>query len=259
MEINREHVPECLQAFFRVHPRMALAFSGGCDSAYLMYAARACGAEIVAYQVHSQFQPAFELEDALRLAAMLGAELRILKLDVLQDAQVRRNGADRCYYCKRRIFDAILRSARADGFDAVMDGTNASDDAADRPGMRALEQLQVLSPLRLCGIRKDEVRALSRAAGLFTWNKPAYACLATRVPCGREIDADALGRVERAEGSLADMGFSGMRVRLTDRGARLELPEAQMPILLEKRQDILAALERDFAEITLDLRPRREQ
>lgn len=259
MEINQKYVPEALRAFFQARPRLALAFSGGCDSAYLLYAAAACGVELRAYQLHSPFQPAFELEDARRLARELGQDLRILELDVLQDEQVRRNGADRCYHCKRRIFGEILAAARTDGFTAVMDGTNASDDAADRPGMRALQEMQVLSPLRLCGISKDEVRALSRDAGLFTWNKPAYACLATRVPCGWEIDADMLARVERAEGILADMGFSGMRVRLTERGARLELPGAQMPRLMERRGEILAALEGDFGELTLDLRPRREQ
>ena len=180
-------VPEALRQFFREHPRVALAFSGGTDSAYLLYAATACGCEVRAYYARSAFQPAFERADARRLAEQLSAELREIPLDVLAVEAVRRNPADRCYHCKRAIFSALLREARADGFDVVIDGTNASDDAGDRPGMRALRELRVLSPLRLCGIPKAEVRALSRQAGLFTWDKPAYACLATRVPAGVEI------------------------------------------------------------------------
>lgn len=251
-------VPEALAEFFREHPRIALAFSGGCDSAYLLYAALACGAKITAYYVHSQFQPAFELEDARRLAGELQADLRILETDVLADADVRKNPSNRCYFCKKRIFNAILCAAQMDGFEWVMDGTNASDDASDRPGMRVLKELQVFSPLRLCAITKAQVRELSRLAGLFTWNKPAYACLATRIPAGVEIEKEALERIERGETALARLGFEGFRLRISAGGARLELTQRQMPLLLEKREDILAALEADFREITLDLRPRRE-
>ena len=255
---GKTFVPESLVKFFGDHPRIALAFSGGCDSAYLLYAARACGAQVCAYYVHSCFQPRFELEDARRLADELNAEMRVLEADVLSDAQVRRNPPERCYHCKRRIFDAIAQAAQADGFEYIMDGTNASDDASDRPGMRALRERGVLSPLRMCAITKAQVRSLSQQAGLFTWNKSAYACLATRIPTGMEIDVSMLGRVERAEERLALMGFEDFRVRITPGGARLELREGQMALLMEKRRDILAALEADFGEITLDLRPRRE-
>lgn len=251
-------VPDELKLFFGNHPRIALAFSGGCDSAYLMYAARTCGAQLCAYYVHSCFQPRFELEDARRLADALQVKMRILEVDVLSDERVRRNPEDRCYYCKQHIFDAIARAAKSDGFEYIMDGTNASDDASDRPGMRALRERGVLSPLRMCGITKAQVRDLSHQAGLFTWNKPAYACLATRIPVGMEIEKAALERIERAEEKFARMGFSGFRVRITANGARLELREEQMSFLMEKRRDILAALEADFNEITLDLRPRRE-
>lgn len=251
-------VPDALKTFFGDHPRIALAFSGGCDSAYLMYVARACGAQVCAYYVHSCFQPRFELEDARRLADELQVQMRILEADVLSDERVRKNPADRCYYCKQHIFEAIAQAAREDGFEYIMDGTNVSDDASDRPGMRALKERGVLSPLRMCGITKAQVRKFSQQAGLFTWNKPAYACLATRIPTGTEIEKNTLERVERAEDQLARMGFAGFRVRVTPNGARLELQEGQMPLLLEKRRDILAALETDFHEITLNLKPRRE-
>ena len=116
--------------------------------------------------------------------------------------------------------------------------------------------MRVRSPLRECGISKAEVRALSREAGLFTWNKPAYACLATRIPTGTPIEAAALKRVERAEAALSALGFSDFRVRLTPGGCRLEMTRAQMPRLLELRTEALSALEVDFTEVTLDLRPR---
>lgn len=252
-------VPESLQTFFREHTRIALAFSGGCDSAYLLYAAHACGAELGIYHVHSCFQPEFELEDARRLADEYGYELKVLEADVLADENIRANPGNRCYYCKRRIFSEILRAAKDDGYTAVIDGTNASDDASDRPGMRALQEMQVASPLRLCRITKAQVRELSRQAGVFTWNKPAYACLATRIPTGMPIERAMLEKVERAEATMESMGFSGFRVRVNAGGAKLEILEEQMPMLLEKRSCILAALESDFEQITLDLHPRREQ
>lgn len=252
----RARTPERLRAFFEENPRLALAFSGGCDSAYLLWAARACGAELGVYYVRTAFQPAFELEDARRLCRELGQELHVLELDALADGRVRENSPQRCYFCKRRIFGAILEAAARDGYACVMDGTNASDDAGDRPGMRALREMRVRSPLRECGISKAEVRALSREAGLFTWNKPAYACLATRIPTGTPIEAAALKRVERAEAALSALGFSDFRVRLTPGGCRLELTRAQMPRLLELRTEALSALEVDFTEVTLDLRPR---
>lgn len=257
ISLDPKLLPGDLRAFFAAHPRIALAFSGGCDSALLLYAGLACGAEIGAYYVHSQFQPAFELEDARCLTSELGCDMRLIELDVLADEAVRANPPNRCYHCKRRIFGAILAAAQADGYACVMDGTNASDDAGDRPGMRALGEMQVLSPLRLCGISKAQVRSLSRAAGLFTWNKPAYACLATRIPAGRAIDADTLARVERSEAALTSLGFSDFRVRVDgDSSARLELTEAQMPLAIHRRGQIIAALEKDFSRLCIDLKPR---
>ena len=188
-----------LTDFFAQHPKAALAFSGGADSAFVLYSAAACGADIMPYFVRSQFQPAFERADARRLAAALGVPLRELELDVLCEDAIAANPAERCYFCKRRIFGAICTAAAADGYPVVLDGTNASDDRGDRPGMRALEQAQILSPLRLCGLTKAEVRRRSKAAGLFTWDKPAYACLATRVPTGEPITAEKLRAVERSE------------------------------------------------------------
>ena len=178
-----------LNDFFKENPRAALAFSGGTDSAYLLYMALKCGAQVRPYYVKTPFQPRFELDDALRLARELGTELTVIEYDILDDGLIAANPADRCYHCKKKLFGLLLRERAAnDGFPLIIDGTNASDEAGERPGMRALCELGVRSPLRECGLTKTEIRARSRTAGLFTWDKPAYACLATRVPAGRRID-----------------------------------------------------------------------
>ena len=129
-----------LDDFFRAHPRVAVAFSGGVDSAYLLYEAKRCGADVRAYYVNTAFQPAFELADARRLAGELDVPLTEIELDVLAVDRVADNPAGRCYDCKRAIFGAILAAAHGDGFTDILDGTNASDDAADRPGMRMTEE-----------------------------------------------------------------------------------------------------------------------
>ena len=249
-------VPQSLRAFFADHPRMALAFSGGVDSAYLLYAARACGCDVAAFYAQSAFQPEFERRDAQRLAEQLDVPLNVVPLDVLAVAAVRDNPADRCYHCKKAIFTALLAAAEAQGYEAVMDGTNASDDTSDRPGMKALVELGVLSPLRLCGITKAQVREYSRAAGLFTWDKPAYACLATRIPTGTPITDEDLNRVEGAEAALFALGFSDFRVRLFHGAARLQLPGAQMAEAIARRKEIRGALAPWIEIVMLDLKDR---
>lgn len=248
-----------LSEFFTQHPQVALAFSGGVDSAYLLYAAVKSGTQVQAYYVKTAFQPQFEYEDALRLARQLGAPLTTLHLDVLEDADVTANPANRCYYCKHRIFTAITSAARRDGFQVLLDGTNASDQADDRPGMKALQELSVLSPLRLCGLTKDEIRRRSRQAGLFTWDKPAYACLATRIPTGTAITQADLKKTERCEAFLMGLGFSGFRLRLMDGCARLEMPESQLPALLAQREAVVRELKKDYKKVLLDLEVRHEQ
>ena len=247
-----------LSEFFQENSKVALAFSGGVDSAYLLYAAVSCGAQVRAYYVHSAFQPRFELEDARRLAQELGADMRVLDVDVLAAPKVTANPADRCYFCKNAIFTEILKAAKEDGFSLLMDGTNASDDAGDRPGMRALRELSVRSPLRECGLTKPEIRRLSREAGLFTWDKPAYACLATRIPTGEEITAEKLRKTEAAENYLFSLGFTDFRVRMMNGSARLQLPESQWPLLLENRRKILEELKKQYGAVLLDLEVRGE-
>ena len=245
-----------LEQFFQENPRCALGFSGGVDSAYLLYAGVKAGADIKPYFIKTAFQPAFELADAQKLAAGLGAEVAVLELDALADPRVAANPADRCYYCKQNLFRTLKERAVADGYPVLLDGTNASDEAGDRPGMRALAELSVRSPLRECGLTKDEIRARSREAGLFTWDKPAYACLATRVPAGETITVDILARVEGAEDALFRLGYTDFRVRVFHSAARLQLPRGQMERAVREAENIQAALKPYFAPVLLDLEGR---
>lgn len=245
-----------LAQFFVENPRVALAFSGGVDSAYLLFAAVEAHAQVCPYFVKTAFQPAFELADAQRLCRQLGVALKVLDLDILSQAAVCANPPDRCYHCKKALFAAIQAAALTDGYTTLLDGTNASDEAADRPGMRALAELRVRSPLRECGLTKSDVRERSREAGLFTWDKPAYACLATRVPIGQEITQADLARVEQAEDFLTGLGFVDFRVRLFGGGARIQVKAAQQGLVLDHREEILAKLSGLFPAVLLDLQPR---
>ena len=236
-----------LQDFFKENPICAVAFSGGVDSACLLWAAAAYGSRTAAYFVKTPFQPAFELEDAQKTAGRLGADLRVLEADVLSVPEVAANPTDRCYYCKRALFARILEEAARDGFPMVLDGCNASDDASDRPGMRALRE---------CGIDKAGVRRLARQAGLPVWDKPSYACLATRVPAGTPITPDILDRIARGEEFLMSLGFSDFRLRLREGGALLQVRADQTPLAQRLLPEICGKLEADFRQIRLDPVPR---
>ena len=246
-----------LEEFFRDNPRAALAFSGGTDSAFLLWAAARYGAQVRAYFVKTAFQPAFELRDAERLARELSMPLTVVEADILAVPGAAENGPELCYHCKRALFTRLTEAARADGFSLLIDGTNASDDAGDRPGMRALRELSVRSPLRECGLTKEEVRRLSREAGLFTWDKPAYACLATRIPTGTRISRETLEAVEQAEDALSALGFSDFRVRVFGGAARIQLTGEQMNRAWERREEILQTLRPLFPAVLLDLEPRQ--
>jgi len=238
-------------------PDIAIAFSGGADSAYLLYAALKAGCRVKAYYVKSPFQPEFELEDAKRLACELGCDMEIIEHDVLSDERIAGNGEDRCYHCKRAIFSAILAAAAKDGFELVADGSNASDDPSDRPGIRALQELKVCSPLRECGLTKSDVRRLSKEAGLFTHDKPAYACLATRTPTGCPITFESLRRTEAAETFLRELGMDDLRVRQTaDGGARIQLRPADMETAVRNAGIIFDELKKYYGYAYLDLEAR---
>ena len=239
------------------NPSVLLGFSGGADSSYLLYAGLRYGAKVKACFVKTAFQPAFEQKDAHRLAKQIGTNITVLETDILGNQQITANPPNRCYYCKAAIFGLLQKQAQTDGIPLIIDGSNASDDINDRPGMKALTELSVRSPLRECGITKDEVRRLSKDAGLFTWNKPSYACLATRIPAGDLITAELLERVEKAEDILFSLGFTDFRVRVLDNAAKLQFPQGQMERAVQKREMIRNAVKPYFGIILMDLEGRR--
>lgn len=180
--------------------RYGLAFSGGCDSSFLLAALVHAGIDVKAYMVMTAFQAPFELDDAQRVVEEIGAEFELIRADILSHDEVCANPPDRCYWCKRFIFGTILDAMERDGRKILLDGTNASDDPSRRPGFRALAELGVVSPLRDAGFSKDCVRAVSRLMGLSTADKPNFSCFATKVPAGSRIDQAALNRVEESLG-----------------------------------------------------------
>jgi len=243
-----------LKQFFKQNPRIAVAFSGGVDSSYLLYAAKISGCDVRAYFIKAQFQPEFELNDAMSFASQHEIPLVIENLNVLEDPAVAKNPADRCYHCKLHIFSCLRELAKADGFDTLCDGTNADDDENDRPGMRALRELGVLSPLRECGMTKAEIRKLSKNAKLNTHDKPSYACLATRIPTDTAITEALLIKVEHAEEALFEMGYSDLRVRFVPPdNAKIQLPDNQLDKAIANRTQIVKALKPVFENILLDM------
>ena len=245
-----------IQEFFQQNSIAAVAFSGGVDSAWLLHEAAAYATRTAAYFVHTPFQPDFELSDARDTARRLGVSLTVLNFDILTVPEVAANPENRCYYCKRALFSLLLESAQADGFPLVLDGGNASDDAGDRPGMRALGELGVRSPLRECGVTKSDIRRLARKAGLPVWDKPSYACLATRIPAGTVITAQDLHRAAEGESALMAQGLSDFRLRLRGETALLQVRAEQMELARRLLAAPPEAIAKNFHSVMLDPTPR---
>lgn len=248
-----------LKQFFSETPQFAIAFSGGVDSTYLLYAAKSFGCDVKAYFIHSPLQPQFELDDAKKMAYFLSVPLTIQTVDIFNNPNISQNPPDRCYFCKTLVFQKISELARADGYDVICDGTNASDDATDRAGMRALTELGVHSPLRDCGLTKKEIRRLSCEAGLTTHDKPSYACLATRIPTGTPITEEQLATIAETEQALRGLGFIDFRIRLMNGTAKIQVTDSQLRRVVDKRKKIMEALRPYFTDVLLDLTPRKTE
>ncbi|MDR1898391.1 MAG: ATP-dependent sacrificial sulfur transferase LarE [Treponema sp.] len=203
--------------------RAAVAFSGGVDSSFLCHAAAAAlGDKALAITIVSPMLPKSEIDCAKTVARKVGIKhLLIEEMEI--DEEVAANPKERCYFCKKIEFGAIMRAAGERGIDTVLDGSNVDDLGDYRPGLRALEELRVLSPLREAGLGKAEIRELSRRFDLPTWDKPAFACLASRIPYGERINPEKLARVEKAEEALRAAGFRQFRVRSHGDMARIEV------------------------------------
>jgi uncharacterized protein len=258
MALHVQEKERALQALLRGYGRVAIGFSGGVDSTLLLRVALdVLGAEnVLPVLADTPSLPRSELEEAMRLAAGMSAACTVINPDELSDPRYAANPADRCYYCKKHLFQHIAEVAQARGFGVVLDGNNADDAGDYRPGRRAAQELGVKSPLMEAGLTKDEIRALSARAGLPTAEKPAMACLASRIPYGTPVTAEVLGQVERAEAALRDAGFGQCRVRHHGEVARIEVPVNELARLVgagDRERVVQSVKAAGYRFVTVDL------
>lgn len=246
---------EQVRATVRSLESALVAYSGGVDSALVMAVAhQELGKRALACIGVSPSYPTREMRDAIKLAEMLGVPFRLIDTEEHLDPNYAANLADRCYYCKTELHDQLQAVARAEGWAAILDGNNASDLGDFRPGMTAAREHGVRSPLLEAGITKADVRELAQALGLPVWDKPAMACLSSRVPHGTPITPDLLRQIESAEDALVELGFRQFRVRHHGDIARIELPADDLPQALAQRAAIVASVEAaGYRFVTLDL------
>jgi uncharacterized protein len=234
---------------------VAVAYSGGVDSTLLLKIAHnELGERAIAVTADSPSLPRSELQIAQAIAASIGAKHICLMTNELTDANYVANTPQRCYYCKSHVGDELIAYARANGYRFVVDGNNADDVGNHRPGRRAAQERGIRSPLQEAGLTKAEIRAWTHELGLPNWDKPAAACLSSRIPYGAPVTVEGLSQIERAESYLHEQGFRQLRVRHHGPVARLELDAADFPRVLELRHAIVTALrEIGFVYVALDL------
>ncbi len=244
---------ERILAWLRPRKLVAVAFSGGADSTFLLAAAReALEGRVIALTVVTPYMVRNEIADALATTANLGIRHELIELPMPDS--IAENPPDRCYWCKRALYERLTEKAAALGYPIVLDGTNVDDQKDYRPGIRALRELGIETPLLECGIGKDAIRLMSRELGLPTWRKPTNACLLTRLPFGRRFSMQTLQRVEEAERALLDLGFDWVRVRVHGTAARIEVARDQRARLLEHAEAVTTALKGlGFRHVALDL------
>lgn len=246
---------EDLKQILKKMENVAIAFSGGVDSSFLVKVAKdVLGDKVLAITATSSIHPEFEIKDAKIFTAQNGIRHTIFKSEELKNENFKSNPPDRCYLCKKELFSAIKNIANKENIKYILDATNFDDLSEYRPGIKALEELEIISPLKDVKLTKEEIRALSKEMNLKSWNKPAFACLVSRIPYGIEITEKRLKTIERAEKYIMNLGISQVRVRYHDKIARIEINKNDIPLLLKHSDEINAELKKlGFTYITRDL------
>jgi len=234
-----------------------IAFSGGVDSSFLLKISKeVLGKNVIAVTAKSPTHPKKEFKDAKKIAKSMGCRHIIVSSNELEIVQFRNNSRNRCYYCKKELFQKLISIKKKYKLNFIADGTNYDDLNTFRPGLKALKELKIISPLADAGLTKDEIRKYSRSLGLATWNKPAFACLSSRFPYGEKISKSKLKKIEKAESYLHSLGFSQIRVRYHYPVARIEIGKEEIPGILKNniREKIINNFKKmKFEYITLDL------
>ena len=237
------------------YPSVAVAYSAGVDSTFLLKTAHdLLGDRAFAITARIASMPARELAEAEAFCKQEGIRHIILDFDVFSVKAFAQNDKLRCYHCKKALFTEMLAAANARGVSHLIEGTNADDQCDDRPGMRAIAELGIQSPLQASGLTKSEIRTLSEKIGLSTWNKPSFACLASRFPYGDPITEERLRLAESAEQLLWELGISQARVRIHGTLARIEVLPQDFPIVLQNADMLNKSLKKlGFSYVSLDL------
>ncbi|GAW91020.1 ATP-dependent sacrificial sulfur transferase LarE [Calderihabitans maritimus] len=255
MNNTAEHKLEKLKNILSEMGGVVIAFSGGVDSTFLTKVAHeVLGDKALAVTATSETYPQHELEEAKRLAGSLGVRHLIIRSEELEVPGFADNPPDRCYHCKKELFSKLKQVAEEQGLAYIIDGSNADDIHDYRPGMKAIRELGVRSPLREAGLTKEEIRELSRAMNLPTWNKPSFACLSSRFPYGDKITREKLRMVGEAENYLRQLGLEQLRVRHHGQIARIEVKPDAFPLILKEAPNIVSKLKGlGYNYVTLDL------